>query len=451
MSTTRKYSEVVDRLLERVIDHSGLTSLRERRVELEDALGRRMEGVGCQCEHRYLSDWFLSDQSAQVEMDFFVEAMTIGETYFFRHPEVIDALRDLLTEEVSSGRRTSLAVWSAACSIGCEPYTLGIVLKEMQARLPQLNYKIYASDINHDSLARARGADFVKWSMRNMDTEQLQRYFVREDSHYNLKEIYQENIEFFYHNLISGMPTAQMPRGELLDVIFCRNILIYFDADTIRRLAEMYYQLLKPGGYLVLGPSEMNVLHFSKFESVNAQGAVLYRKPVAGDLAVPVLKSAWHRVRDRVAARVLSGARSKHSTGAPVLPAAGRGAALEKLMKAQSYALALEHVLEQMRLDELNAQWHLWAGFLSEKIGELDGVESYYKKAIYLQRKSIGAHYLYACFLLRSGDSTRAKKAFSVALQLSHSSGELEVDLPEGPMALLELVERINRKVATIV
>lgn len=205
------------------------------------------------------------------EWDILVEILTINETYFFREEKqlLVFSQEVIPTYTNLSG---PLRVWSAACSTGEEPYSIAMIAHD-SGRM--LNIEITATDINKKVLESAKTGQYKKKSLsfRRIPDEWLTKYFDELEQDYQVKGYIHQMVKFEYENLLE--PT---PEKELYDVIFCRNVLIYFDEKTIRQIVEMFHRKLKRGGYLFLGHAESISTMKLDFQIMNSNGTFYYRK-----------------------------------------------------------------------------------------------------------------------------------------------------------------------------
>lgn len=203
-----------------------------------------------------------------------VDAMTNNETWFFRDYQPYDALKqqiipELLTRNASTKKIT---FWSAACSSGQEPYSIAMSLRENFA-LPGWNYSIVATDLADHILQRAKVGSYSQMEVsRGLPTPLLTKYFVQDELQWKLKLEIRNMVDFRSMNLISSWPL--MP---IVDVIFLRNVLIYFDVDTKRAILEKARKVLHPKGYMFLGAAETTLNLDDNFERVPFGRTAYYR------------------------------------------------------------------------------------------------------------------------------------------------------------------------------
>ncbi|HVK63096.1 MAG TPA: protein-glutamate O-methyltransferase CheR [Polyangium sp.] len=227
-----------------------------------------------------------------IPLERLVEAVTVGETYFFREPMQIDALvRRVLPERALVGARgRKLRVLSAGCSSGEEPYTMAIAADVVTPELSPL-LSITGLDLNGAAIEKARRARYSSWALRGASQPIRNRFFKKDGETFVLDPRIQSRVVFEEGNLLEAL--ARLPEATY-DVIFCRNVLIYFSERALRRALAAFAQALLPGGYLFLGHSESLRGISDDFELVHENDAFYYRtknpnvSPAATTTAPPV-------------------------------------------------------------------------------------------------------------------------------------------------------------------
>jgi chemotaxis protein methyltransferase CheR len=207
-------------------------------------------------------------------MDMLLDAITTHETYFFREQQPLDVFIDKIVPSILESKRLALdiKIWSAACSTGEEPYTLSMLMKE---RRPNVHASIIGSDLSPETVKAAKKALFSSYSVRNVPEPYLKKYFTNSGPDYALNGNIANSVVFKVLNLVDKHHMAEMVS---LDVIFCRNVLIYFDDKSKQKTVSFLYDSLRPGGYLIIGSSESlhNVTRAFKPTVINK--AVVYQK-----------------------------------------------------------------------------------------------------------------------------------------------------------------------------
>ena len=242
----------------------------------EERITRAMQRAGCTELSAYVAR-LSSDPGA---FDDLLTELTIGETYFFRTHEHFDFVRQHALPELMRLRGPGHVVraWSAGCSSGEEPYSLAVLLRQ-QGYGDRM--EVLATDISRAALARAQEARYSTWSLRTEPAQQMRSFLRLEDKRYVLAPEVRQRVRFSYLNLaLDVWPSAESGIHQL-DIIFCRNVLIYFTRPTIEAVARRLYESLAEGGFLITGPSDPSFSGLAPFEPVLQPWGVAWRRPSA--------------------------------------------------------------------------------------------------------------------------------------------------------------------------
>ena len=225
---------------------------------------------------RYLR--LCSPESRQAEFLEIAERVTTNETYFFRESYQLDAFSQEILPEIHSRRPRGkrLNIWSSACSTGEEAYTIAILIHET-GLFADWDVRVFGSDISRRVLAVARKGEYGHNSFRTTDAGFLRRYFREHNGKHQIVDDIRQRCTFGHVNLVDPAMTRFV--GEV-DVIFCRNVLIYFDQRARRQVIDMMHDKLVPGGYLLLGHSESLITLSTAFELVHLRHDMVYRRPL---------------------------------------------------------------------------------------------------------------------------------------------------------------------------
>lgn len=220
------------------------------------------------------------------EFNELLNLVTINETSFFRFPAQFDALRDQVLPEIMASRpagKRDLRVWSAGCSTGEEPYTLSMLTLDMALGISGWNPQILGTDVSTKALGRARAGVYGRRAMMNVAPDVVERHFDPTPAgDFRVNDRVRSQVDFGYQNLIKEpYPLSLMGNW---DVIFCRNVTIYFRIESTRRVVRNFYDSLNDGGYLFIGHSETLTSISDDFEALEVGGVFLYRKPPAKPL-----------------------------------------------------------------------------------------------------------------------------------------------------------------------
>jgi chemotaxis protein methyltransferase CheR len=214
-----------------------------------------------------------SSPHREEEWDELASVLSNNETYFFREKAQLDVLlRDVVDESLRAGGR--LRVWSSACSTGEEPYTMAMMLLEGR-RISPSNVFLRASDLSPRALDKARTGFYRELSFRATPPEMVQRYFRPFQQGFFVNDEVKRMVDFFRINLLDAPAVAA---AGTFDAIFCRNVLIYFDKPTQKRVVEAFAAALRPGGFLFLGHAESIMRLTDLYQAVITPKAIYYRR-----------------------------------------------------------------------------------------------------------------------------------------------------------------------------
>jgi len=239
---------------------------------LENKIANRLKELG-------LSLWEYSGyvKMEKEEQDVLIELITVNETYFFRELNLLSELQNVIFPQFKDrDKENPLRIWCAACSSGEEPYTLAMLLNETTL-FKEGSVKIIASDINKKVLGKAKNGLYNKksFSFRKMPEGMIEKYFEELEEDFKVKEGIRELIEFKHLNMFDDNVESLIGK---VDIILCRNVLIYFDKEAIKKVVNTFYNVIKPKAYLFLGHSETITNINSGFETVYTDSIFYYKK-----------------------------------------------------------------------------------------------------------------------------------------------------------------------------
>ncbi|NUM80976.1 hypothetical protein HUU42_09235 [bacterium] len=209
-----------------------------------------------------------------------ISFLTVGETYFFRHFDVIE--KEILPRLVKAHHHDkSLRIWSAGCSTGEEPYTVAMVLHSIIPDLKNWSLTIVGTDINVNSLSYAKEGIYRPWSLRSIPDSYKNKYFTKKEGLYYLNSEIRSMVRFDYLNLVEECYPAADNMTMDLDMILCRNVTIYFEAQTTIQVINRFYDALKERSYLAVGHAEPSSLIYDAYVPEIYPDAVLYRRDSA--------------------------------------------------------------------------------------------------------------------------------------------------------------------------
>jgi chemotaxis protein methyltransferase CheR len=263
-------------LRDRVYEHAGLHFDEDAMFLFERRLVDRVEALALDDFYAYYKYLRFHPQGG-AELEEAIERLTTKETYLFRQEYQLRAFRDQLLPELETVNRARrrIAVWSAGCATGEEAYTIAILMLESRL-FHGWDIKVVGSDICRGSVAAARRGVYREAAFRTTSPELRARYFQENGQGWEVVPEVKKICHFGQLNLMDG--GRALMAGQV-DVIFCRNVLIYFDMKSRRRVIDGFYERLVPGGYLLLGHSESLLNLSTAFELVHLREDLVYRKP----------------------------------------------------------------------------------------------------------------------------------------------------------------------------
>ena len=258
---------------------SGIYVADNRKYLVENRLATRIKELNLKSFAEYHA--FLQyDAGRRQELNRLFEVITTNETSFYRNPPQLKVFQDMVLKDVldklKSLRQKRLRIWSAGCSTGEEPYTIAIILHEvLRSEIAGWDIRITANDLSEAVLAQAREGVYSEYSLRTTPKEIVARYFVADGANFKLKPEVNRLVSFGQINLSDRV---QLKRVERSHIVFCRNVIIYFDDEMKKNVITAFYDNLLPGGQLLIGHSESLHNISRAFRPKHYPGAIIYSK-----------------------------------------------------------------------------------------------------------------------------------------------------------------------------
>jgi chemotaxis protein methyltransferase CheR len=258
---------------------SGIYIPDNRKYLLENRLSNRIKSLNLKDFGEYL--YFLKyDSGRKQELPRLFEVITTNETSFYRNPPQLKVFQETILpatlENLRKAGKRKLHIWSAGCSTGEEPYTLAILIHEtLKSEIKTWDIRITANDLSEAVLRTARQGIYTEYALRTTPKEIIDKYFLAEAGRYKVRPDLKKYITFGQLNLNERGQVKMVPRSEL---IFCRNVIIYFDDAMKKRVISAFYDNLVPGGALFIGHSE-SLHHVSRtLKPTHHPGSIVYFK-----------------------------------------------------------------------------------------------------------------------------------------------------------------------------
>jgi len=261
-----------------VYSHSGLFFDNDSKYLLEKRLGKRLSFHRL-ATYRDYYHFLRYNREKEQELSDIMDILTTNETYFFREAFQLKAFTDeimpeIIAEKEKRGER-SLRIWSAGCSSGEEPYTIAMLLLEMGC-CKGWRVEIIGADISHRVLQQARKAVYGKSAFRATEERYVKRFFQEQDGSFKIADAVKELVTISHLNLFDQNRLALLGR---MDIVFCRNVIIYFDQIAKKKVVEIFHRMLREGGYLLLGHSESLMNISTAFTLKHLKNDMVYQKP----------------------------------------------------------------------------------------------------------------------------------------------------------------------------
>jgi chemotaxis protein methyltransferase CheR len=407
------------RLKEFIIQATGLHYFQDKDGDLSDRISKRLSAVSVNDCATYLEQ-LKSGTAGECELDELITELTIGETYFFRHTEQFDALRNIVLPQLIERNRDTrrLRIWSAGCSSGAEPYSIAILLREhFEHLIAGWDVKIIGTDINKDFLSRAQSGLFEEWAFRGTSPDIRSRCFSQSGKSWQIGREFRERVSFQYHNLITHPYPSALHNLFDFDLILCRNVVIYFSHDNFRELVARLERCLVPDGWLLVGHSEPHLEVFRSFRTISVPGAILYQRsetaappPTVFNLP-PLPAMEWTHA-------VLAEPQLPPAPLAAVAEKSGGLDAVRGLMNSGDWPAAAKCCNDELSRDSISIDAHFLNALILEHLGQHADSEQALRKVIFLDRNFVLAHYYLALRLQNNHDHRGAIRSFENVLRL---------------------------------
>lgn len=384
--------------------------------------------------------WLLASPLSRRQVEILASHLTVGETYFFRETRSFEILEERILSDLIRARGDAerrLRIWSAGCCTGEEPYSIAMLLDRLIPDIEEWNITILATDINPEFLRKAAEGVYGDWSFRGTPAWLRDRYFRRKkNGRFEIRPSLRKRVTFSYLNLADDAYPSLSNNTNAMDVIFCRNVLMYFTPAQAKKVADKLHRSLVDGGWLMVSPTETSNSLFSRFSAVGFPGAVLYRKAAGAE---PRVIATWHPASAPLPLPeplyLASPMPPQEAPPEPVRPAAAPGDApsLEEARACANrgeLAEAAECCEKAIAADKLNPACHYLLAAIQQELGQHDGAVQSLMRALYLDADFVLAHFALGNLRLARGRRREAERHFDTALSLSRAYPRDQV-LPE--------------------
>lgn len=421
--------------------------------------------------------WLMSAPLSREQADILARSLTIGETYFLRDPQSFQVLEKHVLPEIIRKRQSGgkcLRIWSAGCSTGEEPYTIAILLSRILPDPDNWNIMLLATDINPVALEKARQGVYGNWSFRDAPPWLMDYFRKRKDGRFEIISRIRKMVRFSCLNLAEDCYPSLLNSTNAIDIIFCRNVMLYFEPALIERMIVKFHHALQDGGWLFVSPTEVANRAFDGFTCERFPGAFAYRKGARdgesselshGMPLPPALPRAFEppaalptypatpgqfavTPQESRASGKKSTSRNSYPEASALYDAGSYEAAAIKareiLVAGQKNADALELLAksyanlgrlaearkcceEAIDADKLRAHNHYLLSMILEEQGERHGAAAALKRALYIDQDFVLAHIALGNINRQAGKMKEAERHFGNALQILESREPSEV------------------------
>lgn len=377
------------------------------------------------------------------EIEILASHLTIGETYFFREPQSFEAIEQhilpaLLRRRADRDRR--LRIWSAGCCTGEEPYSIAMLLDRMIPDAEDWHITLLATDINPTFLRKAAEGEYGEWSFRGTPDWIRRRYFhPTRNGRFRIDDRIRRRVTFSYLNLADDAYPSLLNNTNAMDIIFCRNVLMYFNLERVRAVLDKFRHTLLPDGWLLVSPAEVSGPLFTSFTAREFPGATLYRRPAEGECPQHIALPRPIEATPPTFELAPTPPDDTPTTTTTIPPQSVRPAtdpALTKRLSELARQCANEGRLDEagtlcqqaIAADKLNPVFHYLLSTIRLEQGQNDHAIQSLSRTLYLDPDFILAHYTLG--MLRQGQGRRrdAQRHFDMAIAL------LRTHSPDSPI-----------------
>ncbi len=386
---------------------------------------------------------FLQSENGKPLFKKLISLLTTNETFFFREKAHFELIRKILLPGLiakeSSGTR-SLAIWSAGCSTGEEPYSIAILLRELIPQIETWKIHLIASDIDPGTLYTAQEGIYNQWSFRGVDPDIIKKCFHKIGDEYSIKKEYKSLVRFMSHNLISDPPPNPGNQDKYFDLIICRNVTIYFTKETTTALASKFYHCLKDGGYLIVGHSEHSAENYALFKSRAFPDTIVYQKsteekpeqdsifgPIKGEGLVSQFASGKIRALHGTVKKIR---KKLPDTGKSEIPGRRDAANKEETIifdtaiqyyKEKKYDLSVDRFLRILAINPPNARACWMLSHISANRGDFENAMAWGERCLKIDSLFQEVYYTLALAFMAQGNFEKAEEKLKEAIYIDQN------------------------------
>jgi len=480
-----------------IVDNLALHFPKERWDDLE----RNMLSASGELGYKNLemfSEYIMSSKLTHENVEIMTAYFTNNETYFWREPETFKALEQIILPGLIMEREKEkrIRIWSAGCSTGEEPYSIAIAIQRLIPDLADWNISILATDISPRILQKAKNGTYSQWSFRNSPHWLKDKYFLKQENNkFGIIPEIKNMVKFEYLNLAEDIFASPVNGTNGMDIIFCRNVLMYFSQERVNKTICGFRNSLIDNGHLVVSASELSLLNFHAFNPVYFPGIVLYQKTSAklkNQFLIPVMEIRQETVEFQIPFEYFNNRENKIPTvfqivtqpiPEPVCPphvnsiyenalnsySAGKYQDVidflekddqtleEQKLLIRAYANlgklteALKSCEKAITCDRIDPYLHYLYAIILQESNQLDESIDSLKRTIYLDSNFALSHYTLGNIYNRLGNIKRTKKCYENVLSILNNRSQDEI-LPESDgLTAGRLLEIVNASIKSVI
>lgn len=432
-----------------------------RQVEQDNLLQKiwlRTKASNLATPEQYYQLLNLPGSKSEQEWQHLSELLTNNESYFFRDREQLSLLKNTIFPQLIRQKRQqdnlTLRIWSAGCSTGQEPYSLAIILKELLLDLDAWNLTIFGTDIDLAALNQAKTGVYSNWSFRDTEPKIKQQYFDLTASNYQIASSIRQMVKFQKLNLLTDQFPQLLSDLREIDLIVCRNVFIYFGSSTVGKILVKFHDTLRPGGYLLVGHSELSGQNLSRFKAQFFPQSLIYQRRELNATAMSatdtghfMAKTTVERTKRNkpVAAQRLSIAIEqtkprKRSQKSPIATNTPKNAAIEEdganlleqakhLWQQKQSNLAIKKAEQVLAIQPQNVLAYSLLGKIYLDLGRVEQAIAMCDRALAIDSVNLEVNYLLAEIALHQNEADAAKKILKKILYLDPASIKAPLEL----------------------
>lgn len=416
-----------DLINQRIIELLGLNFPPSKTRELERGLTTVAKEFGIEPSFDKIYEWLSQPNLGNEELKALSSALTVNETYFFREKPALNMLKNVIIPgliELRKDNSRSIKIWSAGCSSGEEPYTLAIMLREYFPLLKDWSITILATDISPAVLQKALKGEYSEWSFRETDDTIRKKYFTQHGRHWQIVPEIRKMITFSFLNLSKNSYPSSVTNTHEMDVIFCRNVMMYFSDEVIRQVSARFYSALNPTGWFITSQVELNDDYFGQFARVQLENGIFYRKVPrrAKELVLPTAEVQPEQELPKRIKRPDSKPVSRPTKEIPKpIEKRTEQPSPEVYFNAGRYQLCAEACRKVLEKDKENVQAKVLLAKSLAHLGQLDEAETLIAGLVQKNVSDAGLYYLNALLLSERNDTQQAEEMLRKALYIDAS------------------------------